>query len=222
MLTLPAFRNFPAGKLHVIANGIPPRAEPLAALGAGGVPALPQGLVAFMRRRPTLLAIGRLSAEKGFALLVESFARARGPECDWQLLVVGEGRERPALQAQIAALDLQEAVQLGGYVEGADRLLGYAAGFVMSSFTEGMPLALLEALQWSTPIIATRVGAIPELLAERTDARLIPPRDGPALTAALQALVSAPVACQVSASPDTTYTVAEMAEAYLRLYAAIT
>jgi glycosyltransferase involved in cell wall biosynthesis len=85
-----------------------------------------------------------------------------------------------------------------------------------------MPLVLLEALQWPLPIIATQVGAIPELLAERTNARVVAPRDGPALTGALQALMSAPAAAAVSASPDTTGTVGEMAEAYLRLYAAIT
>jgi len=222
MLALPALPAIPAGKLHVIANGIPPRAARLAELAARGTPALPESLTAFLRRRPTLVAIGRLSPEKGFALLLESFARARIAAPEWQLLIVGEGRERAALSARIGALGLQERVQLAGYLEGADRLLEHAAGFVMSSFTEGMPLVLLEALQWPVAIVATRVGAIPELLAGRSNARVVAPRDVPGLTAALQALLSAPVAAALSAPPYTTHTVAEMAGAYLRLYEAIT
>jgi glycosyltransferase involved in cell wall biosynthesis len=221
MLGLPALRAIAPSRRHVIVNGIPPRAERLAELGARDIPALPQALTDFVRRRPTLVAIGRLSAEKGFALLLESFARAGGVLAEWQLLIVGEGPERAVLTAQIAALGLQDSVRLGGYVEAPDRLLEHAAGFVMSSFTEGMPLVLLEALQWPVAILATQVGAIPELLAGRTGARLVPPRDVPALTAALGALMSAPVLPRVSAPPDTKYTVAEMAGAYLRLYEAI-
>jgi len=222
MLSLPAVRTLPSGRLHVIANGIPPRAERLAELDARGAPALPQELLAFTRGGPTLVAIGRLSAEKAFGLLIESFARARGTASEWRLLIAGEGPERAALQARIAALGLQEYVRLAGYLEGAHRLLEHAAGFVMSSFTEGMPLVLLEALQWPVPILATRVGAIPELLAARSGARLVPPRDGPQLTAGLRELMSAPPAAAVSAAPDTTYSVSEMAGAYQRLYTAIT
>ncbi|HEX4388440.1 MAG TPA: glycosyltransferase [Steroidobacteraceae bacterium] len=218
MLTLPALRAIPPDRVHVIANGIPTRAERRGEPGAE----LPQQLLDFLRRGPTLVAIGRLSAEKGFALLLESFVRARDAAGKWQLLIVGEGPERPTLAKRIASLGLQDAVRLGGYVGGADRLLGEAAGFVMSSFTEGMPLVLLEALQWPVPIIATRVGAIPELLGERPRARLVPPRDGPALAAALQDLMSAPPALLPSASPDTGQGSAAMAQAYLQLYAAIT
>jgi glycosyltransferase involved in cell wall biosynthesis len=222
MLGLPALRAIAPSRRHVIANGIPSRAERLAELDARHVPAVPQAITDFIIRRPTLVAIGRLSFEKGFALLLESFARARAEEgADWQLLIAGEGPERSALGARIAALGLQDSVRLGGYVEGADRLLEHARGFVMSSYTEGMPLVLLEALQWPVAVIATRVGAIPELLAQRGGARLVPPRDGAALTAALGALMSARLASQVSAPPDTRYTVPEMTGAYLRLYEAI-
>ena len=76
------------------------------------------------------------------------------------------------LANRIAVLGLSAAVCLGGYVEGADRLLAHAAGFVMSSLTEGMPLVLLEAMQWRVPILATSVGAIPELLDEGRRGRL--------------------------------------------------
>ena len=110
-----------------------------------------------MRRRPTLVAIGRLSAEKGFANLIEAFARANRGARRHAPAAASSARGPSAQRSQqrIAALGLQERVTLAGYVEGADRLLGTAAGFVMSSLTEGMPLVLLEAMQWRVPILAT-------------------------------------------------------------------
>src|SRR5204863_232792 len=118
-------------------------------------------------RRPTLVAIGRLAPEKRFTLLLEAFARARSQSGgSHQLLIVGEGPERRVLARRIAVLRLAGSVRLAGYVDGADRLLARAAGFVISSRTEGLPLALLEAMQWRVPILASAVGAIPELLDE--------------------------------------------------------
>ncbi len=65
------------------------------------------------------------------------------------------------------------------------------AGFVMSSITEGMPLVLLEAMQWRAPILATSVGAIPELLDQGRRGRLVAPSDLLALTEGLQNMMSA-------------------------------
>src|SRR2546430_6671483 len=162
MLQLAALRGVAPARRRVIENGIPPRDVRLAGLGAGGVAPLPGELVEFTARRPTLVAIGRLSPEKGFKLLLEAFARARAHSGDaHQLLIVGEGPEHQALADRIAALRLAGIVRLGGYVDGADRLLAAAAGFVMSSLTEGLPLVLLEAMQWRVPILAPAVGPIP-------------------------------------------------------------
>jgi glycosyltransferase involved in cell wall biosynthesis len=221
MLALPALRAVPAHRRHVIENGIPPRATRLADLAAQGVPALPAALLEFLQRAPTLLAIGRLSPEKNFAQLIEAFARARAQSgAAHQLLIIGEGGEREALLRQISAAGAAESVQLGGYLAGADRLLAHAAGFVMSSLTEGMPLVLMEALQWPVPILATSVGAIPELLRGGAG-RLVPPADPGALTAGLAALMRAPAAASAG-PPDARYSSARMAEEYLSLYETIT
>jgi glycosyltransferase involved in cell wall biosynthesis len=225
MLDLPAVRSLAPAKRHVIENGIPSRATRLADLAAQGVPALPQALMAFVRRAPTLLSIGRLSPEKGFGILLEAFARARVQRTDaQQLLIVGEGPQRDALTRQITALGLNEHVQLAGYVPGADRLLSEAAGLVMSSLTEGMPLVLMEALQCDVPIVATAVGAIPELLRDGQAGMLVPPHDGGALSAALTALMDG----RARPPPGVTAAIAEhysserMAQEYLRLYQTIT
>jgi len=177
MLQLPMLRTITPERRLVIENGIPPLTQRLADLTAGGAPPLPHDLVEFVARRPTLVAIGRLSPEKGFFQLVEAFARARSGDGDsLQLLIVGEGAERGPLTHRIAELQLSDSTRLAGYVEGADRLLAHAAGFVMSSLTEGMPLVLLEAMQWRVPIVATTVGAIPEIL-QGGRGVLIPPND---------------------------------------------
>src|SRR5579863_2676896 len=221
MLELPALRALPPSKRHLIENGIPPRATRLADLAAQGVPAPPAALLDFMQRAPTLLAIGRLSAEKNFAQLIEAFARARPQGGNThQLLIIGEGAQREALARQIETTGLAPAVKLGGYLAGADRLLAQAAGFVMSSLTEGLPLVLLEALQWQVPILATSVGAIPDLLRGGAG-QLLPAGDLDALTGGLARLMQAPAAA-AAGEPDARYSSARMAREYLDLYERIT
>jgi glycosyltransferase involved in cell wall biosynthesis len=227
MLELRALQGVSPSRRHVIENGIPPREVRLADLGARGVAPLPDELVEFTARQPTLVAIGRLAPEKGFTLLIEAFARARSQVAGaYQLLIVGEGPERRVLINRIAALRLAGIVRLAGYVDGADRLLARAAGYVMSSLTEGLPLVLLEAMQWRVPILATAVGAIPELLDEGRCGRLVAPNDLAALTHGLQSLMSGgsssdePIASACQAASGR-YTSARMAQQYLEVYEAI-
>jgi glycosyltransferase involved in cell wall biosynthesis len=222
MLSLAALRAVPRARLHLIENGIPPLPQRLADLEGRQVPPLPPSLLAFMRRRPTLVAIGRLSAEKGYADLLRAFAAANAARGQThQLLLVGEGGERAALAALVGSLGLADAVLLPGYLEGPDRLLADAAGFVMSSFTEGMPLVLLEAMQWRVPIVATAVGAIPELLASYGQGTLVPVHAPAQLEQALAGLMGRAPGSAGSGLPEQ-FSSRRMAQDYLRLYAAIT
>jgi glycosyltransferase involved in cell wall biosynthesis len=176
MLRLPGLRRIAPSRLHLVENGIPPLEARLADSTRLNAVLPPATVTELMRRCPTVIAIGRLSPEKGFGLLVEAFARTRDTQASaFKLVIVGEGPQRAVLAGKIAALGLQETVILAGYVEGAERLLEHAAGFVMSSLTEGMPLVLLEAMQWRVPILATSVGAIPELLDGGQRGQLVAP-----------------------------------------------
>jgi glycosyltransferase involved in cell wall biosynthesis len=223
MLQLPALRHIARDRLHLIENGIPPLAERLRDLAARGVAALPSELLAFMAQRPTFVAIGRLSREKGMAVLLEAFAQARVQQTG-QLLIVGEGPELAALQRRVQQLSLSESVRISGYLEGADRLLEHAAGFIMSSLTEGMPLALLEALQWRIPILATRVGAIPELLEGGRRGELVAPGDAVALAEGLKRVLAAANSVHASTArapapdPLPRFSSALMAENYVAHY----
>jgi len=226
MLQLRVLRTIAPLRRLVIENGIPPLTQRLADLAAAGAAPLPQDLVEFVARRPTLVAIGRLSPEKGFSQLLEAFARARSAGgAMMQLLIVGDGSERGPLTQRIMELQLSDNARLAGYVEGADRLLAHAAGFVMSSLTEGMPLVLLEAMQWRVPILATTVGAIPEIL-EGGRGLLVPPNDVATLAEGLLRVGQSERDCaetrgsgdQAAAEP---YSSARMAARYLCAYDAV-
>jgi len=219
MLQLPMLRTIAPTRRLVIENGIPPLAQRLADMASAEASPVPPELVEFVARRPTLVAIGRLSPEKGFQTLLEAFARASSANGGrMQLLIIGEGEERERLARLIADLRLSESTRLAGYVEGADRLLVHAAGFVMSSVTEGMPLVLLEAMQWRVPILATAVGAVPDVLEQGQRGVLVPPGDVGTLAEGLARIVKVgrSSACEQAVAEH--YSSARMAEQYLCAY----
>jgi len=224
MLQLPALLPIPSPRKHLIENGIPSLAERLADLAARGCLPLPVELVEFVGHRPTLVAIGRLSPEKGFLLLLEAFSLARSTGLtESQLVIVGEGPQHAQLAHRIAQLGLAGRVRLAGYVDAADRLLQHASGFIMSSLTEGLPLVLLEAVQWSVPIVATAVGAIPDVLTGR-GGLLVPANDVGALAGAMASLLAAATRHGVVADTQpaaATYNSATMARRYLDVYRAV-
>jgi len=223
MSHLPAVRAVGSPRLRVIENGIPPLETRLADNAARGVGALPAELVEFVARRPTLVAIGRLSTEKGFDLLMDAFAAARASGSPYQLLIVGEGPDRGLLEERVARLQLSEIVRLPGYLPGADRLLERARGFVMSSLTEGLPLVLLEAMQWRVPVLATAVGAIPALLQDGRLGALVPPGSRAGLETALRRMMAADfdsgqAVAAAHEAVTSRYTSARMAQEYLETY----
>ena len=225
MLSLPVLKRVAPARRHLIENGIPSLEIRLADLKASAVAALPVALTDPTSCVPTLIAIGRLSPEKAFGNLIDAVAIARATgAADFKLVIAGEGPERAALTAKIASLGLQEAVLLPGYLEGAERLLQHAAGFVMSSLTEGLPLVLLEAMQWRVPILATAVGAIPELLDGGARGQLVAPGSVDELVQGLRRLLSSGDAVRnqgielAYAAAMQRYTSARMAEEYRRLY----
>jgi glycosyltransferase involved in cell wall biosynthesis len=103
---------------------------------------------------PHLLAVGRLSREKGFDLLLRALVKVREQIPDADLAIIGTGREEAALKAECRELGLEAAVRFAGHL---DRPLAYfpgASAFVLSSRHEGLPNALLEAAAGGLPIIA--------------------------------------------------------------------
>lgn len=223
MLSIPAVRRLPVHQVTVISNGIPPLAERREDQSRRRVAALSPDLQQFLNAGRTLVAIGRLSEEKGFAVLLDAFAGAARSFPRYQLAIVGDGSERQALEMQVTRLSLRGRVMISGYVDCADRVLQYACGFVMSSFTEGLPLALLEAMQWNVPIIATAVGAIPDVLDQGAGGTLVLPRDVETLQNALERFMTDESALRAKAQAalakaEQHYSSVRMAQDYERLY----
>ena len=142
--------------------------------------------------RPLLVTIGRLSREKGHDDLLRAVARldrARRPH----LVIVGEGPEREPLLAAARRYAVHGDVTLAGHHEDVRPLLAMASLFVLPSHSEGSPNAMLEAMAAGVPVVATRVGGVPELATDDVTARLVPAHDPVAMAAALEELLRDPV-----------------------------
>lgn len=139
---------------------------------------------------PRLVCVGRLSPEKGQDVLLAAFSRYVAEGGEAALDLIGDGVLRPRLEAMIAEAGLGDRVHLRGSLANAGaRLAGYD-GFILPSHTEGLSLALLEAMGAGLPVVATAVGETPAVLG--MDGVLVPPDDAEALSRAIGAIVSAP------------------------------
>lgn len=130
------------------------------------------------------LAIGRLAAQKNFALLLEAFAAMGRP--DDLLAIIGEGGQRRALEAQVQRLGLEGKVRLPGHISPLDAELAAADALVLSSNYEGVPAVVAEALAAGIPIVATRCSvSMDEMLGGGRFGLLVPVGDAGALADAM-------------------------------------
>ncbi len=134
-------------------------------------------------------AAGRLSAEKGFDLLIRAVEQLLRGGLDLDLAIVGEGDERPRLEALIAELGVADRVRLLGYR--ADLPDWYEAMdvFALSSLREGLPNVLLEAMALLTPVVATRIAGVPRLVRHEENGLLVESGSVEGLTDALGRLL---------------------------------
>ena len=139
------------------------------------------------RARPLLVAVGRLKAPKDFLTLVHALRLL--PPGSFEALIVGDGPDRPRLEAEIRRLHLGDGVRLTGERHDVPDLLSAADAFVLSSNSEGLPVSVLEAMAAELPVVASRVGGLPELVVDGETGLLVEPGDPNALAAALERLV---------------------------------
>lgn len=139
-----------------------------------------------------LVYLGRLAREKGLHELLRAQAAALADGIQVHLTLVGAGAEEAALRNTVQQLGTAGSVHFAGAAFGAAKAaqLGEADVFVLPSYSEGLPCALLEAMAAGNAVIATRVGAIPDIVIPGLHGILIPPRDVSALTTAIAALAA--------------------------------
>ncbi len=171
--------------------------------GARDVAVIPNGVTlpepapagARAGERPfTVLYAGRLRTRKAVAVLVEAFARLRERVPDAELIVVGDGEQRSALEAQAERLGVGAAIRFEG-ARPHDAMPAYyrsADVFCLPSLYEGFPLAILESMAAGLPVVATAVAGVPEAVADGVTGRVVPAEDAEALAEALAGLAADP------------------------------
>ncbi|MGH3080495.1 MAG: glycosyltransferase family 4 protein [Gaiellaceae bacterium] len=142
------------------------------------------------RRRPLLLSVGRFKAPKDFITLARALALL--PASSFEALIVGDGPERPALEAELRRLGIDDRVRLAGEQGDVCALLADADAFVLPSRSEGLPVSILEAMAAELPVVASRVGGVPELVVDGESGFLVSPGDPQELATALERLVGDP------------------------------
>ncbi|MEK7703135.1 MAG: glycosyltransferase [Nitrospirota bacterium] len=134
-------------------------------------------------------AVGRLESEKNHATLLSAFQKVSRIIPNAYLVIVGDGTLRDQLTAQARSLHIDTHVVFLGSRRDVYRLLPLFDLFVLPSKSEGLPLAILEAMAAKIPIVATRVGGIPEIIRDQETGWLVPPEDSAAMGEGIVALL---------------------------------
>jgi glycosyltransferase involved in cell wall biosynthesis len=165
----------PSRSIHVVSNGVE----------------LPERPTRNRAGRPRAGCVANLRPEKGHDVLIEALA-ARPDLRDLQVELVGDGPCRSALDAQARARGVGEQVRFLGERRDVGERLANADLFVLPSRTEALPNSVMEAMAAGLPIVACRIGGIPELVEDGVTGLLVPPDDPDALGEAMAQLVANP------------------------------
>jgi glycosyltransferase involved in cell wall biosynthesis len=172
-----------------------------------------------------IVAVGNLYPVKGHAHAIDALALIAARHPSTHLAISGRGDLAEALQSRAREHGLEGRVHLLGLRGDVPAVLGAADAFVLPSLSEGLPLALLEAMFAGCPIVASDVGEVSVALAGGAAGLLVAPGDPPALAAALDRLLSNPDEARrlgrlAASRAAAEYDVACMAERYARVYEA--
>src|SRR5690606_30249362 len=175
--------GIPAGQVDVVHDGIDvEKVQRLPALDIHSEFWLPHGV-------PVVANVGALVGHKGQRYLIDAMPIVMQEVPDVHLVILGEGELRPALERQIKDLGLEKRIRLPGFREDVLQLVKSADLFVMSSITEGLGSAVLDAMAMGLAVAGTRAGGIPEAVVHGETGLLVPPGEAAALAAAMVRLL---------------------------------
>jgi glycosyltransferase involved in cell wall biosynthesis len=170
------------GRVRVLANGIDPAEFRRNAATTAQV----RKSLGIDAADTVIGAVGRLAREKRFDVLLEAMAQLLPRRPELQLIVVGEGDRRDALQRQMRRLGITHRCRLLGHRRDVIDLYQAMDVFVQSSDHEGSPTVVVEAMAMQVPVVATGVGGTSELVEHGVHGLLVPRRDPPAMAAAVE------------------------------------
>jgi glycosyltransferase involved in cell wall biosynthesis len=136
--------------------------------------------------------VGRLVEAKDYLTLMRAVHTMRAAGRIVTLYILGDGPERPILERAREELGLQSIVMLPGFQSDISAWMARFHLFVLSSIQEGQPMALLEAMAHGLPIVATRVGGIPDTIVDGVEGILVESKNAQELAAAIQQLLDDP------------------------------
>jgi glycogen(starch) synthase len=174
---------------------------------------------------PRILCLGRLAHEKGFDLALAGFASIidRFPKA--RLILAGDGPARAELEEQAAHEKISHAVEFTGWVasEAVPALINDATMVLLPSRQDSFPLVALEAAGMARPVVATRVGGLPEILLHQETGLLVTPEDTTGMADAIGFLIDNPGAAirmgmAAQKRVETVFSWQEQVDAYDRLY----
>jgi glycosyltransferase involved in cell wall biosynthesis len=145
------------------------------------------------KERPLVMQVGGLRAQKAPLAFVEGALRVARERPNVQFVLIGEGPLKETVRARVLELGLERHVRLAGWREGACRLMPAAYAVTLTSQWEGTPHALLEAMAWSRPVVATAVNGCPEIVEDGVTGFLVPAGDPEAWASRVVDLVDDPV-----------------------------
>lgn len=172
--------GIPSRSVELVPNGVAPRS------GQGEGPRREFGLAP---DEVLVLAVGNLLPVKGHEYLIRAQALLRERGVRLRVVIAGSGPRESELRDLIDAEGVGGSLQLLGYRSDVLDLLAAADVFVMPSRSEGMPMAMIEAMLAGLPVVASRIGGIPELIPDDQHGLLVPSEDPGALAAALERVV---------------------------------
>jgi glycosyltransferase involved in cell wall biosynthesis len=170
-----------------------------------------------------LISVGRLTEAKDQITLLSAIELLRKQSRNIYLILVGDGEMRKPLEKEIAQKKLTDCVYLAGSRSDVDQLLPGADAFILSSKREGFPMAILEAMAAGLPVIATKVGGIPEVIQDGQNGILVPAQDPVSLVNAIcrvldESELAADLARKARLTIEKKYSLTTITEAYSRIY----
>ena len=142
---------------------------------------------------PHLVAIGRLTEQKGFPLLIETMAIAAKRHPGLRLTICGDGELRSLIDAEIARHGIADRIHIAGWIDeaGVRAAIAAAHALILPSLAEGLPMVVIEAMACGRPVISTAINGVPELLTA-DEGWLVPAGDPAALADAIDLLSQTP------------------------------